>query len=82
MKLTRQQAAKFFVVMQESVINKIPVATTSSCAFTDTGFDSSLRMYVDKACTYGIMQGSKGIFRPNDNISKPEFVASLIRMVE
>jgi hypothetical protein len=28
------------------------------------------------------MQGSKGIFRPNDNISKPEFVASLIRMVE
>jgi hypothetical protein len=82
MKLTRQQAAKFFVVMQESIVGKIPVSNTSSCVFTDTWFDTSLRPFVDKACTYGILQGSKGIFRPNDNISKPEFAAALVRMIE
>ena len=82
MKLTRQQAAKFFVNMQEIVLGKIPVSSVASCTFNDSWFDSSLRPYVDKACTYGIMQGNNGKFRPNATISKPEFVASLIRMIE
>lgn len=28
------------------------------------------------------MMGSKGIFRPNDPISKPEFTAAIVRIVE
>ncbi len=79
--LTRQQAAKFFVMMQETYIG-VPVTNNTNCTFKDTGFDTSLRPYVDKVCAYGIMQGQGGLFRPTAVISKPEFVASLVRMME
>ena len=79
--LTRQQAAKFFVMLQESYV-WIPVTSNTNCAFKDTWFDSSLREFVDKACTYGIMQWQNSLFRPNAVISKPEFVASLVRIME
>lgn len=80
--LTREQAAKFFVVMQETVLWQIPVTNNSACTFSDTGFDPSLRAFVDKACAYGILKGSNGIFRPTAKISKPEFVTALVRMIE
>lgn len=81
-KLTRQQAAKFFVVMQETILGKKDVTVNTNCTFTDTGFDNTLRPFVDKACKYGILMGSSWTFRPNAKISKPEFVTALIRMIE
>lgn len=80
--LTRQQAAKFFVVMQETVVGQVPVTSSAGCTFTDTWFDSSLRSFVDIACAYGILKGSNGVYRPSAPISKPEFVTALVRMVE
>lgn len=80
--MTRQQAAKFFVVYYETVLKKTDALYTSGCVFTDKGFDSSLLPYVQKACAYGIMKGSNGLFRPNDSILRPEFMAALIRMLE
>lgn len=80
--LTRQQAAKFFVVMIENVMGKKPVVNSSSCTFSDGGFDPSLRPFVDKACAYWILVGSNWLFRPNAKISRPEFVTALVRMIE
>lgn len=79
--LTRQQAAKFFVLMQENYIG-VPVTTVGTCTYKDTNFDKTLRPYVDKACAYGIMQWQWWLFRPNDFISRPEFIAALVRMME
>lgn len=79
--LTRQQAAKFFVMLQESYV-WVPLISNTNCTFKDTWFDSTLRTFVDKACAYGIMQGQNAIFRPTAVISKPEFVASLVRIME
>lgn len=80
--LTREQAAKFFVVMQETVLWQVPVTNNTSCSFSDTWFDPSLRAFVDKACAYGILKWSNGVFRPTAQISKPEFVTALVRMIE
>lgn len=78
--LTRQQAAKFFVVFAQKVAWKqIPV--TTSCVFSDTGFDSTLKQYVLDACALGVMVGKEGVFRPNDKISKAEFTTVLLRII-
>lgn len=81
MVLTRQQAAKFFVVMQETILWKT-TATTTTCSFSDKWFDETLLPFVEKACAYGIMQWKNAMFRPNDAITKPEFVTALVRMIE
>lgn len=80
--LTREQAAKFFVVMQETVLWQVPVTNNRACTFSDVWFDPSLRAFVDKACAYGILKWSSGAFRPTAKISKPEFVTALVRMIE
>lgn len=80
--MTRQQAAKFFVAYYEGILGKTDVLYTEGCTFTDAGFDSTLLPYVKKACGYGIMKGHGALFRPNDSISRPEFMTALIRMVE
>lgn len=78
--LTRQQAAKFFAVFAQKIIGR-QITTSTSCVFTDTGFDSTLKQHVIDACALGIMVGKDGIFRPNDQISKAEFTVALVRMV-
>jgi hypothetical protein len=80
--LTRQQAAKFFVVMQETVLWQVPVTNNTACTFSDGWFDSSLRTFVDKACAYWILKWSNGVYRPTVQISKPEFITALVRMIE
>lgn len=80
--MTRQQAAKFFVVMQETILWKTPAVLNKSCTFSDAWFDPTLRSFVDKACAYGILVGSNGTFRPTAKISRPEFVTALVRMIE
>ncbi len=78
--LTRQQGAKFFAVFAKKILWK-QIPTSTSCIFTDTGFDSTLKQHVLDACALGIMVGKDGIFRPNDQISKAEFTTALVRMI-
>lgn len=80
--LTRQQAAKFFVVFAQTIIWKsAPTTNTTACSFTDSGFDATLKPYVMQACEYGIMVWKDGVFRPNDEISRSEFTTALVRMI-
>lgn len=81
--LNREQAAKI-LSMFASVFGFSKIDTTSiSCVFDDIDVaDASLTTYIQQVCNLGIMQGSNGYFNPKENITKSQFIASIIRLFE
>ena len=42
--------------------------------------DGTLKPFIEEAYEYGILRGTKGKFRPREEITKQEFVAAAMRL--
>ena len=81
-KLTREEAAKMMV--QSYFALWLPeVSKNVNCTFTDAkNINPELSGYVKQACELGLMKGNKGLFLPQNSLSRPESMTILIRMFE
>lgn len=82
--LTRQEAAKFYVEFVENVLwEDMNQTNNDNCNFEDIDdADPSLKDYIIKACNYGIMKWSNWKFKPNQQMSKAEALAVLVRAMQ
>ena len=77
--ITRGEAAKFMV--EYAQMQQMPkVKSAQECQFSDiANYDSTLRPYIVQACEYGIFKWSNGRYFPNNNITKGEAIAVVMR---
>jgi hypothetical protein len=83
--ITRQEAAKMFVKMAENVFNKKYASYPDECNKTYTDekmFDSTLKNDIYGSCAHGIMKGSKWYFMPNDQLTKWQTLAIMMRTID
>lgn len=77
--LTREEAAKMFVNFARNVLCRTSQFTYNNPYIDIDKADPTLKPYIIMAYEYGIMKGWNWVFRPQDYISRDEFVASLMR---
>jgi len=77
--ITRGEAAKFMVEYAQ-MQKMTKVKSAQECQFSDiANYDSTLRPYIIQACEYGIFKWSNGRYFPNNNITKWEAIAVVMR---
>jgi Domain of unknown function (DUF5011)/S-layer homology domain len=78
--LKRNEAAKMLVEFARNILCR-QKNTTYANQYTDIATsDATLKSYIIDAYEFGIMKWNGSTFRPNDTITRQEFVASLMRM--
>jgi hypothetical protein len=78
--LKRMEAAKMFTNFAKHVLCR-EAKTEYNGEYKDIEYtDLTLKPYIIQAYEYGILKGSNNRFRPEERISRKEFVAALIRM--
>jgi hypothetical protein len=78
--LTREEAAK--IISQAYTKLWYTTQTINTwCAFKDlTWANPELKIYIQNVCQRGIMKGNAGKFMPNQQLTRPEAMAILVRM--
>lgn len=79
--VTREQMAKMLSAFAEAV-DLTTVRNESACTFSDVPESSAFFSAIHNVCLYGVMNGSNGKFNPRQTVSKAEFIAMLVRLVE
>jgi len=81
-RLTRQEAAKFFVGFQQVANPNTPVPDIG-CVFSDSAkFDVTLDEYIFLSCQMGLFKGTNGAFLPTQPLTKAQALTVLIRALE
>lgn len=79
--ITRGQVAKMLDSFA-SVTNLTTIRNHSTCTFSDVASNSEFKSAITNVCQYGVMMWTNGKFLPNQVVTKAEFIAMLIRLVE
>ncbi len=80
--VTRQEAAKFFSEFATTILYKV-IDQDKYCTFDDLeDADPSLKNNILNSCLLGIFQWTAGYFRPNDNFTKAQALAVLVRTLD
>ncbi len=80
--LTRQEAAKFFSEFAINVLYK-DIDQNKFCGFDDLEeADPSLKNHIVSSCLLWIFQWTAGYFKPQDNFTKAQALAVLVRSLE
>jgi len=80
--VTREQAAKFFVVFDRTVMGR-DAETLMYCVYSDeTSFDPTLVGAIQSACNRNLMRGYAGIFWARAYLTKSEALTILIRSLQ
>lgn len=81
--ITRQEAAKMFMMLKDKTVDAATYGALSSMLFSDAGqFDPTLKDYIYSSYVAGIMQGSKGAFMPQGSLTKGQAFAVLMRILD
>lgn len=81
-RVTREQAAKFFVEFDRVVMGR-DVETMMFCAYGDEQtFDPTLAGSIQSACNRQLMVGSQGIFSPQAPLTKAQALTILVRSLQ
>lgn len=83
--LTREAAAKMVVAFAHiyADTDKLVNAYADQCDYTDMSkATDDLKSSIIQACQWGLIVGKNKVFHPKDPISKADFVAALIRLLE
>lgn len=81
-RLTRQEAAKFFVAFQQVANPNTPVPDIG-CVFSDSmSFDLTLNSYIFLSCQMGLFKGTNGAFLPTQPLTKAQALTVLVRALE
>lgn len=76
--LTREWGAKFFAIYDKKFDTH--TTTGTNCNFSDIA-SSTQKDHINSVCTAGIMRGDGKTFRATDTISKAEFMAAMLNMI-
>jgi hypothetical protein len=69
--LTREALARFMVKFYEEILGRTDKVPGQDCTFKDMNqVDPTLQSFVTKACQYGIMKGSSGMFMPKATVNR------------
>lgn len=84
-KITRQEAAKMLVAYAENAFDAKYASYPDDCNVAyldDKSFDSTLKDYIYSACAHNIMKGSKKSFMPQENLTRGQTLAIMMRIVD
>lgn len=83
--LTRDASAKILDKFSDllNITNTSSWYLPNECTFTDLWWiDETMKSYIENVCRKWLMKGGNGLFTPWENVSKAQFITSLIRMFE
>lgn len=79
--VNREQMAKMLAAFARAM-QLTSVRNEASCVFSDVPETSAFYSAIQSVCSYGVMNGNQGKFQPQASVSKAEFIAMLIRLIE
>ncbi len=80
--VTREQAAKFFVAFDRTVMWR-DMETMMYCIYSDeSSFDPTLAGSIQSACNRNLMRGSDGTFGAQEHLTKAQALTILIRSLQ
>jgi hypothetical protein len=80
--VTREEASKI-IWKAYSVLWYSDIVKNASCSFSDSDtFDPTLSSHISNVCKRWLFKGSNGKYMPQDNLTKAQWMAVLLRMFE
>mgnify|MGYP003582256882 CR=1 FL=1 len=81
--LSRQEAAALLVRAAEKIFEITPPSNPVCNPYRDaSSFDTSLQDEIYRACTFGMMQGSRGYFFPLELLARDQTLVILMRAID